>query len=406
MEKHIETVSGTNIKAKIKYSQEEWNKKLEETYRRLGRQVQIKGFRKGKAPLNILKMYIPEDYVEEEVKKAELDNIVKMLLEDGYKIVGIVSADWSKEDDSVLVEIVAETYPEVSFDEINWSEIDIEPLDDATVVLDEEVDNAIRESLEPYFSIEKTADKDTLEEGDIALVEWRMIVGGKETPKREITFVVGSGEFIEEVEPHLVGMKRDEKRYILVNSETNEASIISSPDDVPSDDFYVVEVVLKDIRTKEMELTDEVAKKLGYDSVEALRSAVKESIRRTKWERWRDKVLSKLAEIVKLEIPQSMIIDEVNARYKGLRKEASKAKMEWEEYLAKIGFESEDQLIEKLKEVAEETLKFYVLMLSLARYFGIEENDKSMEEKVIKKIAELIEDAKKQNDIEENRGES
>jgi len=233
-----------------------------------------------------------------------------------------------------------------------------------------------------------------------------MIVGGKETPKREITFVVGSGEFIEEVEPHLVGMKRDEKRYILVNSETNEASIISSPDDVPSDDFYVVEVVLKDIRTKEMELTDEVAKKLGYDSVEALRSAVKESIRRTKWERWRDKVLSKLAEIVKLEIPQSMIIDEVNARYKGLRKEASKAKMEWEEYLAKIGFESEDQLIEKLKEVAEETLKFYVLMLSLARYFGIEENDKSMEEKVIKKIAELIEDAKKQNDIEENRGES
>ncbi|NOZ92808.1 MAG: trigger factor [Dictyoglomi bacterium] len=403
MDKIVEKVSGTNLKVEATYSPEEWQEKMDAMYKKIGKSVQLKGFRKGKAPLNVLKMYIPVEYVEEEIRKDELDAIVKQLMEEGYKIVGVLSADWKDEDGKKIVSMVIETYPEISFDDVDLSSIDIEPLEKATEVSDEEVEKAIRESLEPYFAIEKSADKEELEEGDIAFVEWKMIVGGKETPARETTFVVGEGDFIEEVEPHLVGMKRDEKRYILVNSETNEAKIIDSPEEAEGDDVYVVEVTLKDIRTKELELTDEVAKKVGYDSVDALRDAVKESIRRQKWEQWRDEALQKVSELVKLEVPQTMIIDEVNARYKGLRKEASKAGMEWEEYVARLGFEDEEQLIEKLKEIAEQTLRLYLVLLSLAKYFGIDTNDEQMEEKVIEKLAEVV--SKKEGDSEQVGGE-
>ncbi|GEM_PF-1958924 len=403
MDKTVEKVSGTNLKVEATYTPEEWQEKMNAMYKKIGKSVQLKGFRKGKAPLNVLKMYIPAEYVEEEIRKDELDAIVRQLMEEGYKIVGVLSADWKEEDGKRIVSMVVETYPEISFDDVDLSSIDIEPLDEATKVSDEEVESAIRESLEPYFAIEKSSDKEELEEGDIAFVEWKMIVGGKETPARETTFVVGQGDFIEEVEPHLVGMKRDEKRYILVNSETNEAKIINSPEEAEGDDVYVVEVTLKDIRTKELELTDDVAKKVGYDSVDALREAVKDSLRRQKWERWRDEALQKVSDLVKLEVPQTMIIDEVNARYKGLRKEASKAGMEWEEYVARLGFEDEDQLIEKLKEIAEQTLRLYLVLLSLAKYFGIDTNDEHMEEKVIEKLAEVI--SKEEGNSEQVGGE-
>jgi len=404
MDKKVERVSGTNLKVEVAYDGSEWQEKLTQMYKKLGRSVQIKGFRKGKAPLNILKMYIPEEYVEEEVRKDEVDAIVKELFAEGYKVVGVLSADWKEEDGKKVVALVVETYPEISFDDVDFTSIDIEPLDKATEVSDEEVDKAIRESLEPYFAIEKSADKEELEKGDIALVEWKMIVEGKETPARETTFVVGEGDFIEEVEPYLVGMKRDEKRYILVNSETSEAKVISSPDEAEGDDVYVVEVTLKDIRTKELELSDEVAKKVGYDSVDELKNAVRENIRRAKWEKWRDEVLEKVASLIKLEVPQAMIVDEVNARYKGLRKEASKAGMDWDEYVARLGFEDEDALIEKLKEISEETLKLYLVLLSLANYFGIDTNDEKMEEKVIEKLNEVI-FAGKVDGEEENGGE-
>ncbi len=385
----IKNLSSSKVEVVLEIPKEKWEEMLNAEYKKIGKQVVIKGFRKGKAPLNILKMYIPRDYVLNAVKDSLEEEVLSSLESEGYRVLAVRKLDFEENDEGIKVVAEADVYPKVEIPEGVLESLPIRKAEDALHVSEEEVEEVMRSALEEKFGIEESADKETLEDGDIAVVEWKMKVAGKETPPREAVFVLGEGDFIEEVEPHLRGMKRGEVRYILVDNETGEVKQVSEDTSAP-EDGYVMIVELKDIRTRKLELNDELAKKLGFESLEELKKAFRERLEADKWTEWRNEVLDKLAEVIPVDVPDTLVLYEGSQRFKALKEDAKARKIDWDTYVASLGFESEDALIEHLQNISRSSVRDFLILEALANKFGVEVGSEDWEKKVLIKLSELV----------------
>jgi len=385
----IKNLNSSKVEVVLELPSDKWEEKLNAEYIKIGKQIAIKGFRKGKAPLSVLKLYIPKEYVLNAVKEALEEEIISALESEGYKVLAVRKLDFEEGDNGVKIVAQADVYPKVEIPDGVLESLSIKKAEDALRVSDEEVEEIMKSALEEKFGIEESSDKDVLEDGNIAVVEWKMKVAGKETPAREAVFVLGEGDFIEEVEPYLRGMKRGEIRYLLVDNQSGEVREVSEDTPAP-EDGYIMIVELKDIRTKKLELNDELAKKLGFESLEELKQAFRERLESDKWSAWRDEVLDKLAEVIPVDVPDTLVLYEGSQRFKALKEDAKARKIDWDTYIASLGFESEEALIEHLQNISRSSVRDFLILEALANKFGIEVGGEDWEKKVLMKLSELV----------------
>lgn len=344
------TVPNAELQAKI-------TAKLEE----IGKQAKLPGFRPGKAPLNIIKQHYGSNARAEVLDEAVSNATEKTLTERNLrpatqpKIELVTFA----EDKDLEFKLAVEILPEIKA--ADFSKITLERF---TSEVDEKtIEEAITRGAKTMREPEAISEKRGAKMGDVVVIDFDGSVDGKSRDGMKgegHNLELGSKSFIDNFEDQLVGSKVGDKKTIKVTfPEAYHAADLAG-----KKAEFAVDV--KEIRAhKPIEINDELAKELGFDSLEKLRERVKtdmggdyERITRALIKR---QLMDKLADSHKFEVPPGMLENEFNNIWEQI--EAAKKRGDLSPEDKK---KSDDQLKKDYREIAERRIRLGLLLADVA----------------------------------------
>ena len=236
--------------------------------------VQMKGFRKGKVPLALLRRQFGPRLLGEAMQESIDGAMSKHFEETGDRPAGkpeveVANQDW-KEGQDIEVVMTYEALPAIP--ELDFSEIELERL--VVRAADEDVDDALSGLAKQAQTFE--AKEGAAEDGDQVVIDFTGSVDGEEFEggqAEDYPLVLGSGSFIPGFEEGLAGAAAGEEREVKVSfPEGYQAQHLAGKD-------AVFAVTVKEVRAPaEAAVDDELAKRFGADDLDALKSQIRERL--------------------------------------------------------------------------------------------------------------------------------
>ena len=237
---------------------------------------QMKGFRKGKAPLPLLKKMFGKSVLGEVVQETVEATVAEHLKESGHRPaqqpdIKIVNEDFNEGDD-LKVEFVYECLPEVP--ELDFSTIKLE----RKVVSVEEgsIDEALAKLAETSTDYKARAKTAKAKEGDQIVVDFTGTIDGQPFDggtAEDYPLVLGSNSFIPGFEEQLTGAVTGEEREVKVVFPDN----YGAPQLAGKDAVFACTV--KEVRAPEpAAIDDELAVRYGAEDLDQLKSQIRERI--------------------------------------------------------------------------------------------------------------------------------
>ncbi|MFS4438984.1 trigger factor [Paracoccaceae bacterium GXU_MW_L88] len=273
--KEIEN-SGLTRKYELTLPASDLDAKVNEKLETARKDFQMKGFRKGKAPLSLMKQMFGKSVLGESLQEAIDAAMGKHFEETGDRPaqqpdVKMTNEEW-KEGDDVVVSLEYETLPEVP--DVDVSDITIEK--PVVEIEDEAVDEALQnlagsaKNYKPRAKTHKAKDGDQVVIDFVGKLDGEAFEGGT---AEDYPLVLGSGSFIPGFEEQVVGMKTGDEKDINVTFPENYGAENLAGKEV------VFSVTAKEVKAPEdAEIDDELAKQFGMDDLDALKAQVKERL--------------------------------------------------------------------------------------------------------------------------------
>ncbi|AKO97313.1 Cell division trigger factor [Marinovum algicola DG 898] len=292
------TVSAAELEEKV-------NEKLAEAQP----EIEMKGFRKGKVPMPLLKKQFGQRLLGEAMQET-IDGAMNQHFEaSGDKPalqpeVKMTNEDW-KEGDDVNVEMSYEKLPEIP--EVDLKSISLEKM--TAKAGDDEVDEALKNLAETAQDFKARDEGAAAADGDqvvfdfVGKVDGEAFEGGS---AEDYPLVLGSGSFIPGFEEQLVGaMAGEEKDVTVTFPEEYQAEHLAGKEAVFS-------CTIKEVKEPvAAELDDELAKKFGAESLDALKEQIRERLEAEYAGAARQvtkrALLDKLDEMVKFDLPPTLV---------------------------------------------------------------------------------------------------
>ncbi|MFC4214936.1 trigger factor [Pseudophaeobacter arcticus] len=292
------TVTAAELDAKV-------NEKLAEAQP----EIEMKGFRKGKVPMALLKKQFGQRMIGEAMQES-IDGAMNEHFEKSgdrpamQPDVKMTNEDW-KEGDDVSVDMSYEALPEIP--EVDLSGVTLEKL--VVKAEDEAVTEALENLAENAKEFEARDEAAVSEDGDQVVIDFLGKVDGEAFEggaADDYPLVLGSNSFIPGFEEQLVGVKAgDEKDVSVTFPEEYQAEHLAGKEAVFS-------CTIKEVKApKAAEINDEMAKKFGAEDLEALKGQIRERLEaeyagaaRAVMKR---ATLDKLDELVSFDLPPSLV---------------------------------------------------------------------------------------------------
>ena len=362
---------------KVEITGKDWEKKLDETFKKIIKKVKIDGFRPGKAPRNIYEQkYGKQSIVVEAVDSCMNEAYVKALKEfKGEPImqptVGIEKAD----ETGVTYVFTFTTKPEVKIKK--YTNLGVKK--DSVKVTKKDVDAEIEKMRKEYADLQVKDGK--AENGDTVIIDFEGFDGDKafEGGKAEnYALELGSNSFIPGFEEALVGVKKGDKKDVNV----------TFPEDYHAEELkgkpVVFKVLVHEVKTKVYpELDEDFFLDLGLEDVktkEDLEKTVKETMTEQREYEAENKYVDELFEALlketSVEVPHELIHEELDRM---VEQYAERLKMQGItlEQFYKFTNSSEDALKAQMHEEAEKRVK---LRFAIDEIIELEKIDATDEE--------------------------
>ncbi|CUI01034.1 trigger factor [Leisingera aquaemixtae] len=272
-------------------------------------EIEMKGFRKGKVPMALLKKQFGQRLMGEAMQES-IDGAMNKHFEDSgdrpalQPEVKMTNEDW-KEGDDVNVEMSYEALPEIP--EVDFSGVELEKL--VVKAEDEAVSEALANLAETAKEFEAREEGAAAEDGDQVVIDFVGKIDGEAFDGGagdDYPLVLGSNSFIPGFEEQLVGTKAGEEKEVTV----------SFPEEYGAEHLAGKEAVftctVKEVKApKAAEIDDELAKKFGSDDLDALKGQIAERLEaeyagaaRAVLKR---ALLDKLDALVSFDLPPSLV---------------------------------------------------------------------------------------------------
>jgi trigger factor len=352
-----ERINNANALIKIELDNSIIDAQKEKVAKKFSKQVKVDGFRKGKVPVAIVKkMY------GEQIEKEAIDELIKKEYEEALKELNIKPEDivgepiftkFDRGEEKTEIEIKLSVKPEVVIE--NYE--DLIPEVEIPKISDEDVDAKIAEYAKEASEPVKV-DKDTVEKGDIAVIDFIGYIDGKEMENGEANdypLEVGSNTFIPGFEDQLIGMKVGETKEIKVTfPEEYQAKEIAGKE-------ATFKVTLKEIRAKQVpEINDDLAKKLLQKedaTVESLKEEIRKELENIKkaeaFAPKKEELVEKLLEAIDFDLPDAVVEKEaelvINEKASKMKPEEIQELTSNEEKLNEFREEAKKEAAEKVK---------------------------------------------------------
>ncbi|MCK4739677.1 MAG: trigger factor [Deltaproteobacteria bacterium] len=306
MKVELEDVSSIRKKLTIEIPEAEVNAAVKESYETLRAQVEIEGFRKGRAPAAVLRQKYSDKVIEDVGTKLMESSYPAALEEKGVKPAGKPEIEVTSLSEGMpfIFTAFVEVLPTV--DKIDgYKELELErKSSDATPEEVAESLEAVRQSKGEFVEAEKTAEKT-----DTVIIDFDCRVNGqviKGVSQKDYSFIVDGGAKYSEFEEAVTGLKAGEK------SEFEKSFPPAYHDSALAGKTANFEVVLKTVKEKKLpEIDDAFAKDLGFDDLPKLKEKVVEELSKGKQQsetdRLKGEVIEQLIAKNDFEVPHSVV---------------------------------------------------------------------------------------------------
>lgn len=393
------TENNNEVKLEITVEAEKFDNAIKTVFNKNAKYFNIPGFRKGKAPYQIVeKTYGAQIFYEDAFNEIAGEAYEEALKESKVEAVSRPEIDLvqiEKGKDLIFTAVVA-TKPEVTLGK--YKGIQIKKIE--YNVSDEDVEHELGHMAEKNARLVSVEDR-PVESGDITVIDFEGFVDGEafeggKAENHELT--IGSNTFIPGFEDQIIGMKLEEEKEINVKFPEEYFSANLAGKDA------MFKVKLHEIKRKEMpEINDELAKDISeFDTIEELKASIKEKQEeqnksRAKYET-EDEVIKAVCEDSKVEIPNGMIEMEIDNMAQDIETRLRYQGMNLEQYLQMMNKTMEDFRNEN-KEQAERSVKSRLVLEAVGKDANIEVTD----EEVSNKIKEMAENyGKKEDEVKDN----
>jgi len=379
MERKVTKLEHCHTEVLVTVDKDLWKKAQDKAFNKLAKDVTIDGFRKGKAPLNMVKSRIDQGRVYNEAINDVLDPVYRDILEnEKLQPMARPSFEVTKlSDDELEIKVVIVTRPEVELGKYTGYKLGKEEAS----VTDEELDASLAELRKQNATI--APKEGQAENGDIVVIDFEGSVNGVpfEGGKAENhELELGSHSFIAGFEEQLVGASAGIEVDVKVKFPDNYG-----PDEIAGKDA-VFHVKVNEVKQKILpELDDEFVKELGMpnvENVEQLKAARREQLLKSKENNNKRQYLDKLFEEIrkdsKFDIPEEILAEETENRKKDMEQRLKQSGIDLEQYLV-LTRTTEEDLKKQLEAEAQKGLESWLVLDTVGQKENINITDEEVE---------------------------
>lgn len=372
-------VDTNRVELEIEVGAEEFEKAVNNAYKKNIKKMNVPGFRKGKAPRHLVeKIYGTGVFYEDAVNAIYPEHLDAAIKESGYEYVED-KIDFDVTDvgaDGLKFKATITVKPEVEIGEYKGLKASkkVEEVTEADV-------DAELEKLQDRNSRLVTVEDREAKMGDSVTFDFDGSVdgvpfdGGK---AENYTLVLGSNQFIPGFEEQIVGKKTDEEFDVNV----------TFPEDYHAEELAgkaaVFKCKLHEIKEKELpELNDDFAKDCSeFDTLDELKADLKEKLSHQREHQAEDafesKLLEQLVEILKAEIPEAMFEHRVNDSVRDFDYRLQGQGLNLDTYLQYTGMDM-DAFRKGFREQAEKQVKIRLALEKIAQLENIQPTEEELE---------------------------
>lgn len=393
----IDKISGSRVRFDVTVSVELFEHALDHAFEEVNKNVEIKGFRKGKAPRNVYEAkYGAESLYEEAVNHALQDTYYDAVTSNNIEVVAQPKIDLDiqkvKRGEEFTYSVTVAVKPEITLGEY----LGIEVVVLGNEVSDLEVDQEIQKELDKNAEM-VLKEEGVLEEGDTAVFDFSGSVDGVKFDggtAENHELVIGSNQFIPGFETQMVGMKTEEAKDVVVTfPEDYQEKTLAGKE-------AVFAVKLHEIKVREVpELTEEFVKDLKIENVGTIseyKAHIAENLKSQKEAQNKNHVLKtvieKATENASFDLPEEMVKDETARMHENSERQIKQYGLDFDTYLQYMG-KTREAYDEELKTEAERNLRQQLVVEAIGKKEAIEVTDEEVETKYL----EIVEQYKSQN---------
>ncbi len=311
----LEAINGCTKKLVFNFDDVDLSNQIQQALKSKQKESNLKGFRKGKAPLTMIEKYYGPQVKNDALYRFISEEFYKAVQEENLKAIGYPSfsnTNFEDENKKVSFEATVEIFPE--FELKDYSGYEFKKEDDS--VKDEDIQKTRDQYLASKSEIVEIKDDQPIANGHFAIFNFE---GEKEDGEKpasmkanDFQLEIGSGQFIPGFEDGMIGLKKGDKKVIDVTfpEDYHEEGLRNAPVK-----FHVEVLELKE--KKNPEITDELTKELGFESVKDFETKTKSQLENQKKREVQSKlqqdVLDKLIEENKFDVPSTLIAQQKEA---------------------------------------------------------------------------------------------
>jgi len=320
MKVNIENISGTERKMSVVLPLEQVQEIRTAVFDEISKSAKIKGFRPGKAPVNVIESAYKNEILSEVATRLVHESLESALNEVDASPITRPQIDPPKEfttDKDFEYTAVFEVLPE--FEVSEYKELPLKK--EVGEVSDEDIEQALKHLREHRAEVKPYEEEKAVEAGDIAVIDFEGSLDGvpiEDLKKTDVPFVVGEHKMIPEFEENVIGMKKGEEKEFDVTYD---------------EDFQIEEaagkkvnfkLVVKDVQQRVLpELSDELAKEIGVDDLESLKVKIKEDLGRQLDQQSQTKLRADLLDVLvernEVDAPPSLVHEEAHRLAQGIQ---------------------------------------------------------------------------------------
>jgi trigger factor len=401
----IERLPESRVQLEITAEEPESTEAMRRAVRKVGNQITLPGFRKGKAPRAMIEQMYGADVFAEEANRYLMTDLYRQALEKEDLVpVGDPEVDIAATDPLTFTVIVP-VYPTI--DPGSYRDVRIEPvdatIDDARV---EELIEALRKAHSPWIDprseglqvgagLELTPKTRHPREGDQITVDYTVTEEGQpvEEPVVDAVFVLGESGLLEAIEDAIKGLRVGESTGFSVPFAEDDETV----DESLRGKSLSYSVTLKGLKERDLlPLDDDFAKTVGdADTLAELRDELREDLHQRRTAAARSEALSRIIEQMAdgatIELPEPMVDNAVEEEVRRMRGSLSQQGASLEAYLRATD-QSEADLRSEMRPGVTERLRNSLLLRTIAEREGIAVADEEVDA-AVERMAAMAQDS-------------
>jgi trigger factor len=355
----VETLEGNKVKLYVEVEEAEFEHDIDRAFKLIAKEVNLPGFRAGKAPRKVLEARVGIGVAREQaLRDAVPQYLQKAVREHQIDLIATPEVEITDGTESGPVEFDAtcEVRPTIELSGYGELRVELPPIE----VSDDDIDEAQQAELKRTGSL---VDVDRpIETGDFVTLDLAATRDGEEVMglnTEDWSYEVGQGWVTDDFDDQLVGASvGDEVVFTSTPKGTDEPA-----------DFVVAVTAVQEMSAAD--LTDDwVADNLGeFDTVEEWTTSLRESLGEVKLNQARQSVVRSLNEalaaLVEVEVPQPMVDADLNQRVQGTVQQFQAQGVDLGQWLAATG-QDPDQFIESMRGASVEAVKVDLALRAVA----------------------------------------